>query len=249
MTQASGVVTANWTLPVDPIYLAGGIEWYTDPTTDPTYGYFVGSDGVGGGVGFQIFDPPGRDTSWSSDAFPPFPPGTYYFHVSAYDSTKCITFLEPDCLGDEFTTPPVRLDVPGDVTPPPPPPPPVRPPPPPPPPPPADKVTSLSALKCAATQKAGILVVQASMPENGTITVGGTLNVPNAAKVFKLKAVSVSAPAGKIVKVTVKLPSKVLKAVKKAIRKHKKVKANLTITARDVAGNTKLEKRSVKLRS
>jgi uncharacterized repeat protein (TIGR01451 family) len=119
---------------------------------------------------------------------------------------------------------------------------------PPPPSPLADKVTSFASLKCASTQRAGGLVVQASMPENGTITVGGSVNVPNAARVFRLKAVSVNATAGRTVKITVKLAAKTLKAVKKALKRHKKVRANLTITARDGAGNVKGEKRAVKLK-
>jgi hydroxymethylglutaryl-CoA reductase len=112
----------------------------------------------------------------------------------------------------------------------------------------ADKVTSFKALKCASPQKARNLVVQASMPENGTITVGGTVSVPNASKVFKIKAVSVKAVAGKTVSLKVKLAKKALKAIKKALKRHKKVKAKLSIIAKDTAGNTKTEKRSVKLK-
>jgi hypothetical protein len=167
-----------------------------------------------------------------------FPPGTYYVHVSAISSTcDDITII---CV-DEFSSPPVLLTVPPD--PPPPPPPPI-----PPPPPPADTVTSFSTLKCASSQKADKLVVLAAMAENGTITVSGTVSAPNASKVFKLKSVSVNATAGKTVTVKVKFAKKALKAVKKALKRRKKVKANLTITARDSAGNAKSEKRSVKLK-
>jgi hypothetical protein len=112
----------------------------------------------------------------------------------------------------------------------------------------ADKVTSFKALQCASTQKAKSLVVQASMAENGTITVGGTVSVPNASKVFKIKTVSVKAAAGKTVSVKVKLAKKALKAIKRALKRHKKIKAKLTITAMDTTGNTKAEKRSVKLK-
>ncbi len=121
-------------------------------------------------------------------------------------------------------------------------------PPPPLPAPPADKVTSFATLKCASTQKAGNLVVQAAMPENGTITVGGTVSVPNASKVFKIKRVTVNAVAGKTVKIKVKLPAKALKATRKALKRRRKVKASLTVTAKDGAGNSRSEKRSVKLK-
>jgi hypothetical protein len=86
------------------------------------------------------------------------------------------------------------------------------------------------------------------MPENGTVSVRGTVNVPNASKVYKLKAVSVSATAGKTITVKLKLPKKALKAAKRALKKHRKVKAHLTLTAKDVSANIKVEKRVVKLR-
>jgi uncharacterized protein GlcG (DUF336 family) len=46
----------------------------------------------------------------------------------------------------------------------------------------------------------------------------------------------------------VKLPNKALKAAKKALKRKKKVKAKLTITVIDGAGNTDSEKRSVRLK-
>jgi hypothetical protein len=169
------------------------------------------------------------------------PPGTYYVHVGFFEKLRCVNPLAPACV-EEFTgilpvtiaaergsaeqQPQQQKSTPVA----------------------ADKVTSFSALKCASTQKAGDLIVQASLDENGTISAGGTLNVPNAAKVFKLKTVSVKAAAGKTVTIKVKLAKKALKAVKKALKRTKKVKASLTITARDAAGNTKIEKRAVKLK-
>jgi hypothetical protein len=44
-----------------------------------------------------------------------------------------------------------------------------------------------------------------------------------------------------------KLPAKALKAVKKALKKPKKLKAKITITATDSAGNKKTELRTIKL--
>jgi hypothetical protein len=46
----------------------------------------------------------------------------------------------------------------------------------------------------------------------------------------------------------VKLAKKALKAVKKALKRHKKPKASLTITAKDATGNKRSEKRVVKLK-
>jgi hypothetical protein len=119
---------------------------------------------------------------------------------------------------------------------------------PPPPPLPADTGTAFSSLKCASKQKLGKLAVQVAMPENGQVTVGGSVSVPNASKVYKLKSITVSASAGKTVTVKVKVPKKALKAAKKALKRKKKVQAKLTITVIDGAGNTESEKRSIKLK-
>jgi hypothetical protein len=91
-------------------------------------------------------------------------------------------------------------------------------------------------------------LARASMPENGTITVGGTVNVPGASKVFKLEAVTVKALAGKAVSIKVKFQRRVLKAVRRGLKGKRTVKAKLTIMARDGAGNRKLEKRTVRRR-
>jgi hypothetical protein len=50
------------------------------------------------------------------------------------------------------------------------------------------------------------------------------------------------------VKVRVKAARKALRAARKALARHAKVKARLTVTARDGAGNTTSAKRSVTLR-
>jgi hypothetical protein len=57
-----------------------------------------------------------------------------------------------------------------------------------------------------------------------------------------------AAPAGKTVRVKLKLPKRALKAIARALERHKKVSANLTITAKDAGGNKKTEKRPVELR-
>jgi hypothetical protein len=232
VTQHSRVVTASWTL-TSPTALSGFLEFSPTSATDSS-GFFT--DPATLVVG------PFDDTTTSYDSSPfQFAPGTYYVHVSSYEPSSC-NVMTGECV-DEFSTPPVVLTVPPD-----PPPPPAPPPPPPPAPVTADTATSFSKLAVASAQKASNLVVQASMPENGTITVSGTVSVPNSAKVFKLKRVSASVTAGKTVKIKLSLAKKALKAVKKALKRHKKVKANLTIVAKDLAGNSHAEKRSVKLR-
>jgi hypothetical protein len=127
--------------------------------------------------------------------------------------------------------------------------PPVCPPPPPPKCPPACYVVTFSVLKVASSQKLKKLAVRAALDEPGTISVTGTVSVPNASKVYKLKAVTVNVFVGATMTIRVKLPKKALKAARRALRRGKKVKAKLTVTARDRAGNRAAERRSVRLRA
>jgi peptidoglycan/xylan/chitin deacetylase (PgdA/CDA1 family) len=112
----------------------------------------------------------------------------------------------------------------------------------------ADKVTAFASLKVRASQDVDKLFVTASMAEAGTLSAAGSVNVPRASKVHRFKRVSANATPGTVVKLRLRLSKKRLRAVKRALRHHRKLKAKLTITARDRAGNTKTEKRTVRLR-
>jgi hypothetical protein len=111
-----------------------------------------------------------------------------------------------------------------------------------------DKSTAFATLSVRLTQDVDKLSVLASMAEPGTLTAGGTVSVPSLSKVYKFKSASATAVPDASVKLKLKLPRKALKAVKKALKRHRKLKAKLTITARDTAGNTKTAKRTVSLR-
>ena len=114
--------------------------------------------------------------------------------------------------------------------------------------PPRDATTALASLSVKKRQRIDKLFVRASMAEKGTIKVSGTMSVPNLSKVFKLKTVRATAAPGKLVKLRVKLPKKALKAANKALRRHKRVTASITIMALDRAGNVATQKRSIRLR-
>jgi hypothetical protein len=222
--QSSRHLTASWSL--DPPAENDFIEAATSPATYPEGDFLVENS-----VLFDFLDP--GATSYNSTE--QLPPGVYYVHVAAYDPQCPIGFCNDTFSGTLQVT--IPADAQANAAPPPP----------------AvqaqiDKATAFAALKVAAIQRADRLVVEAGMTENGRITVGGTINVPNASRVFKLRAVSVNAAAGKTRKIRVKLAKQTLKAVKRALKRHKKVRANLTVTAKDAAGNTKTAKRTVRLK-
>jgi hypothetical protein len=167
----------------------------------------------------------------------PLPAGTYYLHVGASDSGLCI----PGGICDPvyYSTPPSPVTIPPD-----PPPPPA---PPPGPPPPRDTVAALSGLSAPFRQDVDRLYVVVRLGENGTVTVTGTVGVPKTSKVYRFKKASGAAAPGVDVKLKPKLAKKALRAVKAALKRRKKVRATLTITARDGLGNVTALKRAVSL--
>ena len=221
--QEGRLANASWSL--DASLANDYIEVATSPETYPEGEFLVENLALS-----DLLDP--GVTTYS--ATEQLPAGVYYVHVAAYDPS--CPFTCPEAYSNVLA-----LGIPPDPEPHPaftPTVPKPRP----------DTVTDFSVVKCASNQKARNLVVQASMLENGTITVAGTLSVPNVAKAYSLKAVSVSVTAYQVAKITVKLPAKARRAIKRALKRHRTVRARLTITARDALGNTKTEQRRVKLK-
>jgi hypothetical protein len=99
-----------------------------------------------------------------------------------------------------------------------------------------------------ARQAGDRLYVEAGMAEAGRITARGAVSVPSRSSVFKCKSVSARVAAGRKVKLKLRLAKKAPKLVKRALKKHRKLRANVTITATNKAGDTRTEKRTVNLR-
>jgi streptogramin lyase len=228
VSQNGGIVNASWTLP--PGTVTGYLEFSPTPNTD---GFFTDPEKIA-----YLFD--SSDETFDSTPVA-FPPGTYYVHVSAH-LTGCDSYR--GSCSDEFSRPPVSVFVPG-------------------PPPPAtgtqaaptgsgaagaDRVTAFSSLLVRARQKLAKLNVQAAMSERGTISVRGNVKVARSSRAYKLGLVTAPAVPGTSVKLRLKLSRKARNAVRRALKRHKKVSAKITITATDLAGNAKQEQRTVALR-
>ena len=169
------------------------------------------------------------DTSWTS---PALANGVWFVHIGAYElGEHCGVDDEGNltCPTDWSPTVTVRIG-PGPG------------------PPVSDTITDFKTLRVAKRQKAAKLRVQAAMAEKGTIRVRGTVAVPNTAKVYKLKPVTAAAAANKVVTIRVKLAKKTLAAVRRALSRGRRARANLTIVAKDEAGNRESAKRSVRLK-
>jgi hypothetical protein len=222
---SKGQLSASWTLPSD--MFNDFIEVATSPATYPD-GSFLEENTV-------LFDDALdlRDSAYEASV--DLPPGTYYVHVGGFVPSFCPTIDALTCR-DEFS-PLMKLVVPGGDAPAGPAAASAS----------ADTRTAFAALS-VGRRSVRSLSVRAAMDEAGTIIANGTVSVPGSARVYKFRTTSARATPGKAVRLRLRLSKRAVRAVKKSLRRHRRVLARLTITARDNAGNTKIEKRTVRLK-
>ena len=110
-----------------------------------------------------------------------------------------------------------------------------------------DKIAPLQSLGFKPVQDVDKLFVRARMSEPGTLTARATVSVGGASKVYGFKTVSRSVRANVFTKLRLKLVKKRLKAVKVALKKRKRLRAKITVTAKDKAGNKRSQKATIRL--
>ena len=118
---------------------------------------------------------------------------------------------------------------------------------------PLDTTTPGIALGGSKTQKAGktVNVVVSATTEDLYASASGTVSVPRcrASKAYRLKGVANRFVAnGTKVTLKLKVPKAAQRAIRRALRGRKKVKASIKLSARDGAGNLTTGKRTVKLK-
>jgi plastocyanin len=114
-------------------------------------------------------------------------------------------------------------------------------------PPPAD-MAPVSSLISSASQRVAKLFVRASMNEAGTLTATGTVSVPGAAKVFRFKPSSRMVSANQSVKLRLRLAKRSLRAVNRALRHGRRLKARISVTARDMTGHQTVRRQTIRLK-
>jgi hypothetical protein len=93
------------------------------------------------------------------------------------------------------------------------------------------------------------LVLFVRSNEDAIVTVRATVSVPAAAaRTVRFKAVRKAVTAGKRKKIRLRLSRRRKKLVKRALHSGRKLKAKITVTAKDAAGNTTVKKRRVRLK-
>jgi hypothetical protein len=111
-----------------------------------------------------------------------------------------------------------------------------------------DRVVPLMLLRFPAEQDVDKLFVRAQMSEPGTLKASARVSVPGASRVYKFKATSRAVGGNALAKLRLSLAKKDLKKVKRALRKGKRLKAKVTVTATDKAKNKRSQKATIRLR-
>jgi hypothetical protein len=218
----------------------------------------ISSFSVGGPVqGDTCSFPSGSSTTYNQ----PLPITNHTFSDTHAPFTKSGSFPGPQSASGTFriktsTYPGPSCDT-GDVTwnatttasPPQGPPPPPPPPGPFPPPGTLDTTAPTATLSGNTSQKVGgSVAVNVSCPDEAcTAVAGGTVNVPGAAKVYTLKRATARILKGGRATLKLKVSRKAQTAIKNALRNKKKVKAKITVTVTDAAGNKTTKTRTIKL--
>ena len=92
------------------------------------------------------------------------------------------------------------------------------------------------------------LYVKVRTSETATIKATGTLSVRTASRVYRFKPKSVLLGGNSSMKVPLRLTKKNLRAVKRALRHKRRLKAKITVTATDAAGNRRTKKATLKVK-
>ena len=104
-----------------------------------------------------------------------------------------------------------------------------------------------ASITAPSRQKVRKLYVKASMNEAGRLRATGRVNVGgDAAKIYRFKPVTRTASPNVAVKLRLKLTKKSSRAVRRALRR-KRLRAKVTVTARDSAGQEAVEQRTIRL--
>jgi hypothetical protein len=103
--------------------------------------------------------------------------------------------------------------------------------------------------KVAGRQRQDVdrLAVTVTLNEAGRVSARGRVNVPGAARVFRFRPVSRSAAANEPVRLRLRLAPRARRVVKAALDDGRRLRARITISARDDAGNPSTSRRTVRL--
>jgi hypothetical protein len=111
----------------------------------------------------------------------------------------------------------------------------------------ADKTAPVQTSTAKRSQDVDKLAVFVKLNEAGTVTAGAGVNVPAATRRFAFKRVTRTLPANVRTKFRLKLKRTASRRVKRALKRGKRLRARVTLTAKDSAGNVSVKRLRVRL--
>lgn len=119
-------------------------------------------------------------------------------------------------------------------------------------PPPSDTARPTLKLSGPASQnvlrRRGVLVVARSPLEASTVAAIGWVSVRGGSKLFKLRSVTKQIAQGGRAELKLRLKRSALRAIASALRAGTTVRAKITVTAKDAAGNVTTKRRTIRLK-
>jgi subtilisin len=113
----------------------------------------------------------------------------------------------------------------------------------------ADTTLEVLALRIARRQRVDDLTVLVRLAEAGTVTAGARVRLRGgAARLIASRRAAVQAEANRTYRLKLPLPRAGVHRIKRALRRGKRVRAKVTVTIRDAAGNSRTKQRRVRLR-
>jgi hypothetical protein len=220
--------------------------WCKLPRVESLFVETATSDEVGVGGHFlqknlTSFNVVGKQDTTFTDEYE-FQPGTYYVHVGSYDPgiphpassiefSNVLSFTVvagPHVTGTTAPCPtPPDGGGGGGVT---------------------DKTAPVISLSFPRLQHLAKLYVKVHTSENATIKATGTVSVRTASRVYRFKPKRVILSGNSSMKVPLRLSKRNLAAVKRALKRKRRLKAKITVTATDAAGNRRTKKATITIK-
>jgi hypothetical protein len=230
--QDTGRITATWSLP-DQVQ-SRFIEISTTPTVvgpgQLNAGYFTPQGNVKSFAAFH-----GSETSFKDQLT--MPPGTYYVHVAGEDFSCHFS----SCPGREFSEiMAVSFSGPGvgsggggggggGGS--------------------SDKRSPAVTLSAGHLQRVGRLKVAVKIDEPGSVAATAKVNTSQgAASVYRFRSGAKKVKANVRATLRLKISKRKLAALKRVLRKHKRLDTSVTVTARDRAGNASVQKLKIRVK-
>lgn len=106
----------------------------------------------------------------------------------------------------------------------------------------------LSGSRRQSVLRQRAVFVRAVVTEASSVVARARVHIPRAAKPFRVQGPSLQLASRRVTNFKLALPNRTLRAFRRALRKHSRLTARITVTAKDSAGNRAIAKRRITLK-